>query len=80
MKQQINFKSILIGFLGAALLFIAFSFKDDGSDPIGRYQTSIGEGGVIILDTKTGSYIFDPYFNNKNWKKGNFTDTHRLGK
>lgn len=80
MKPQLDFKSILIGFLGAALLLTAFSFKDEGSDQIGRYQTSVAESGVVILDTKTGDYILNLYLTNKDWKKGNFSENHRTSK
>lgn len=80
MKQQVDFKSIMIGFLGAALIFTAFSFKHEGSDKAGRYQTSLAESGIVILDTQTGDYILDYSTDNKDWRKGNFSDTHLMSK
>jgi hypothetical protein len=80
MKPQVDFKSILIGFLGAALLITAFSFKDEGPSQAGRYQTSVAEGCIIILDTQNGDYILDYYLDNRDWRKGNFSEAHLKGK
>jgi hypothetical protein len=80
MKYQVDFKSILIGFLSAALLIGAFSFKDEASEKEGRYQTSVAESGVVILDTKTGAYIMSMNLSNYNWQKGDFSTTHRVSK
>lgn len=80
MKYQVDFKSILIGFLSAALLMGAFSFKDETSEKEGRYQTSVAESGVVILDTKTGAYIMSMNLSDYNWKKGDFSTTHSLSK
>ena len=80
MRNQVNFKSILIGFFSAALLIAAFSFKQNSTDKEGRYQTAVGESGVVILDTKTGEYIINTDGTNRGWRKGDFSNTHRIGK
>jgi len=80
MKHQLDFKSILIGFLSAASLIGAFSFKEDNSDKEGRYQTTAAEGGTIILDTKTGAFIISSNFFNSNWRKGDFATTFNASK
>ncbi len=56
MKQQVDIKSLLIGFLGAALLITAFSFKNQDGVGYQRYITNTTETGVIIIDNKTGEY------------------------
>lgn len=80
MKYQVDFKSILIGVLSAALLMGTFSFKDQTPEKEGRYQTSVAESGVVILDTKTGAYIISMSLGNNNWQKGDFSTTHSLSK
>ena len=80
MKYQVDFKSILIGFLSATLLIGTFSFKDEPSEKEGRYQTSVAESGVVILDTKTGAYIMSMNLSNYNWQKGDFSTTHSVSK
>ena len=80
MKYKVDIKSILIGFLSAALLIGTFSFKDETSEKEGRYQTSVAESGVVILDTKTGAYIMSMNLGNYNWKKGDFSTTHSASK
>lgn len=80
MKYSVDVKSILIGFLSAALLMGTYSFKDEASEKEGRYQTSVSESGVVILDTKTGAYIMSTNFSNYNWKKGDFATTHSTSK
>ena len=80
MKYQVDIKSILIGFLSAALLIGIFSFKDQSSEKEGRYQTAVGEKGVVILDTKTGAYIVNTYLTDRDWRKGDFSNPHQLSK
>ncbi|MBB5622850.1 hypothetical protein HDE69_003932 [Pedobacter cryoconitis] len=80
MKYSIDIKSVMIGLFIATVLFGAFSFKQEGSEPVGRYQTSVGEKGVVILDTKTGAYITNPYVTNNGWSKGNFSHTSEIVK
>lgn len=76
MKYTVDVKSLIIGFFTAGLLFAAFSFKQDTSDSVGRYQTVIGEKGMVILDTKTGAYITNTDATNSGWRTGNFQNTH----
>ncbi|MBA9076896.1 MULTISPECIES: hypothetical protein [Rufibacter] len=80
MKLQLDTKSIMIGFLSAALLISAFSFKNDSSGNGGKYQTSMGERGIIILDTETGAYIINTDATNSGWRKGNFENTFKVSK
>jgi len=83
MKYQVDIKSILIGFLSAALLITTISFKNNGNEQDGRYNTVIGEKGVVILDTQTGAYILSPYIQSSGkmeWIKGDFYNTHKVSK
>jgi len=79
MKYQADIKSIIIGFLGATLLFATFSFKDESPEK-GRYQTAVGDKGVVILDTQTGAYIMNIDATNIGWRKGDFPYTHNTVK
>ena len=58
----------------------AFSFKDETSEKAGRYQTSVAESGVVILDTQTGAYIINTNLSNYFWQKGDFSTTHSASK
>jgi len=81
MKVTLDTKSILIGFLGAALLLTAFSFKQNSDDQEGKYRTTMVDKGVIILDTQNGDYIFTPYLpasGKVEWYKGSFQNTHSV--
>ncbi|AMP98768.1 MULTISPECIES: hypothetical protein [Pedobacter] len=78
MKYSIDIKSVTIGLFIATLLFGAFSFKQDGAEPVGRYQTAVGVNGVVILDTKTGAYITNTDATNNGWRKGNFAHTSEI--
>jgi hypothetical protein len=80
MKFTIDVKSTLIGFFTAGLLLAAFSFKQDSADSVGRYQTSMGEKGMVIIDTKTGAYITNTDATNSGWRSGNFSNTHTVVK
>lgn len=80
MKHQVDIKSVMIGFLSTALLVAAFSFKDGETGKEGRYQTSVGQQGVVILDTKTGEYIINTDLSNNGWRKGDFSSTHHGSK
>lgn len=78
MKYSVDLKSLMIGFFTATLLFAAFSFKQDTSENVGRYQTSVGTKGIIMIDTKTGDYIINTEASDYKSRKGNFTHTHNL--
>ena len=77
-----DFKSAVIGFLGAAFIFIIFAFNKPTEGPIGRYQGHSSEEGFMIVDTQTGNYIIDDRssFSGKTiWTKGSFQDTFEKG-
>jgi hypothetical protein len=83
MKYNLDTKSIVIGFLGAALLISTISFKNTSDGKEGKFQTATGAKGVVILDTQTGSYIIAPDINDigkVQWIKGDFQDTYATGK
>ena len=78
MKYSVDIKSVMLGLFIAMLLFGTFSFKQEVSEPVGRYQTSLGQQGVVILDTKTGAYIINTDASNVKWHKGTFSHTHEI--
>jgi len=80
MKYQVDIKSVFIGFLGTALLFATFSFKQEPAESEERYKTTMGQQGVVILDTKTGAYILNSDLSNNGWRKGDFTSTHEISR
>lgn len=83
MKYELDVKSILIGFLGAALLIGIISFKNNSTEQDGKFKTVIGEKGIVILDTQTGAYILAPYIQSSgkmDWIKGDFYNTHKVSK
>ncbi|WP_181307114.1 hypothetical protein [Rufibacter sp. XAAS-G3-1] len=80
MKTQFDLKSIVIGFLSAALLTMAFSFKNGNTGQGARFVTEVGERGVIVLDTETGAYIINTDLSNMGWRKGDFETTHKVSK
>jgi hypothetical protein len=54
-KIQFDVKSILLGAALAALLLLGTGATGEGSDPVGRYQVSVGsDGKSAIVDTITG--------------------------
>lgn len=75
----IDSKSFLLGALSVGSLLLMFNFKPANQpqtqpdDEVRRYQVEMNEKGTIILDTKTGAYIYDKsYLGNPKWIKGNF--------
>jgi hypothetical protein len=80
MKYNVDIKSSIIGFASAVLVLGALSFKHDDSAKEGRYQTAVGEKGIVILDTQTGAYILNMNLGNNGWRKGDFANTHKLSK
>lgn len=85
MTIKIDFKSLLIGFLGAALVFtmLSFSQSEAETESPNRYQAVASERGFIILDTQTGEYILDSevnYIGKMQWIKGDFKEAYRKGK
>ena len=80
MKHNLDIKSVMIGLIGGILLIGALSFKMEDSQKDGRYQTAVGEKGIVILDTQTGAYILNMNLGNNGWRKGDFANTHKLSK
>jgi hypothetical protein len=83
MKYNVDIKSLIIGFLGAALLISSIGFKNNGDGKEGKFQAATGDKGVIILDTQTGSYIVAPFITDVGkvqWVKGDFYKTYESGK
>jgi hypothetical protein len=83
MKITLDIKSMIFGFMAAGLVLIALSFKNGQTDHPGKYRTTIGEKGIVILDTETGAYIMAPEirtFGNVQWIKGDFNTTYQTGK
>jgi hypothetical protein len=80
MKNQLDIKSLAIGFLSAALTMTAFSFKNGTPTQGNRFMTEVGTTGVIVLDTETGAYIINTELTNSGWRKGDFETTHKVSK
>ena len=80
MKKQLDIKSLIIGFLSAALLIMVLSFKSGNIEQRGRFHTEVGNNGVIVLDVETGAYIINTDLTNSAWRKGDFETTHKVSK
>lgn len=79
---NLDAKSMIIGFLSAALLSISLGFNNAQADSSGKYQVSTSERGFIILDTQSGEYILDSsvgYIGRMQWIKGEFKDSYKDG-
>ena len=83
----IDLKSLCLGALGVLCIGLLSNFnpadqpRNDAADEVGRYQAVSGEGGLLILDTKTGQYIMPKNAIGRTiWTKGDFTTTHADGK
>jgi len=79
MKITLDTKSLLLGFLGAGLMFTAISFKNGQDQTGGRYRTEVNAGNmVVIVDSETGNYIIAPDMRDigkVQWVKGEFNKT-----
>ncbi|MBO9674775.1 MAG: hypothetical protein J7577_15110 [Sphingobacteriaceae bacterium] len=78
MKITLDSKSLLLGFLGAGLMFAAISFKNDQNQAGGKYRTEAANNMLIILDSETGNYIIAPDMRDigkVQWIKGEFNKT-----
>lgn len=78
---SINLNSFLLGALTVIGLVLLINFtpatktQPTAGDEIRRYQVVMGEKGAIILDTKTGTYIYDRSFLGKpSWISGDFEE------
>ncbi len=82
----IDFRSFLLGALtlGGLLTFTNFKpARDAQPDPAvvdtRRFQVVAGERQMIILDTKTGRFILDPFATSKpKWVVGDFEQVQKL--
>ncbi|MFD2581214.1 hypothetical protein ACFSR6_01840 [Pedobacter vanadiisoli] len=79
MKITLDTKSLLLGFLGAGLMFAAISFKNDQNQVGGKYRTEVNANNMlVILDSETGNYIIAPDMRDigkVQWIKGEFYKT-----
>lgn len=81
MQFNLDIKSTVIGFLGAALLISTIGFKNNAEEKDGKFKAVIGEKGIVMLDTQTGAYIIAPYVSTAGrvtWIKGDFYETHKV--
>lgn len=75
----LDLKSLCIGALGVFAIMSLSNFnkaderqQDTGSE-IRRYQVVTGDKGTVILDTKTGKYIYEiTSIGKPRWSKGDF--------
>lgn len=79
----VDLKSICIGAAGVLCIVALSNFnkpdtqRNDPADEVRRYQAVTGEKGTVILDTKTGKYIFEATSIGKpRWNKGDFATMH----
>lgn len=73
MKQSLDLKSTMVGFLCAFLLIAIISFKNSVDQMPGRYQAISSERNVVILDTQNGNYMIGDFLYPKSKLiKGNF--------
>ncbi|MGN7990564.1 hypothetical protein ACTJKC_24720 [Pedobacter sp. 22226] len=49
MKITLDTKSLLLGFLGAGLMFTAISFKNEQSPFIGKYRTEVNANNMVVI-------------------------------
>lgn len=80
----IDVKSFLLGVLTVGGLLLLLNFKPanppqpEPGDEVRRYQVAVSERGTVILDTKTGAYIYDKsYLGKPRWEKGDFESSGR---
>ena len=81
---SIDFKSFFLGVLTLGGLLLMLNFKPASPaqpqpiDEVRRFQVEMSEKGAIILDTKTGAYIYDKsYLGKPRWEKGDFESSGR---
>ncbi|GGG94377.1 hypothetical protein [Pedobacter zeae] len=79
MKITLDTRSLLLGFLGAGLMFAAISFKNDQNQAGGKYRAEVNANNMlVILDSETGNYIIAPAMQSAGkvqWIKGEFDKT-----
>ena len=76
----LDLKSLCIGALGVFAIMSLSNFNkpathQQDTNEIRRYQVATGEKGTVILDTKTGKYIFEgTTIGRPRWLKGDFEE------
>ena len=56
--MKLDIKSFLIGILTTVNLFLLMGFDDHKEEKnIGRYQASLDQGGILIIDTTNGELV-----------------------
>lgn len=76
----LDLKSLCIGALGVFAVMSLSNFnksdtRQQETNEIRRYQVATGEKGTVILDTKTGKYIFEgTTIGRPRWLKGDFEE------
>ena len=80
---QVDFKSLLIGFLVCGMFITSFAFNAPDTDrDNGRYMVAASEKGFVILDTQSGHYILDQeagIIGKYRWLKGDFASSFEYG-
>ncbi|BAV05557.1 hypothetical protein FLA_1564 [Filimonas lacunae] len=76
-------RSAIAGAVVAIIIVAAFSFSAQQTTiDTGRYETKMGEKGIIILDVHTGQYVIAPEVmtaGQVQWIKGKFDDIYKTG-
>lgn len=83
MKITLDIRSLIIGFMAAAIIILGFSFKNTEAEKPGKFTTEIGANGLVILNTETGDFIVADGlegYGQLNWIKGDFSGTFTGGK
>ncbi|MCX2452566.1 hypothetical protein OQX61_14915 [Pedobacter sp. PLR] len=83
MKITLDIKSLIIGFMASALIMMGLSFKNGEAENTGKYKTTIGEKGIVVLDTETGVFIISNGIygtGRMDWTKVNFADAYETGR
>ena len=78
MKITLDTKSLIIGFMAAAIVILGFSFKNTEPEKPGKFTTEISTNGMVILNTETGAFIMAnglEGYRQLDWTKGDFDST-----
>ena len=56
--KNLNAKSVIIGFLSCAVIFLVFGFKtvEPNTNPAGTYQAFVNGGSNNMINTSTGEF------------------------
>ncbi|ALL06761.1 hypothetical protein AQ505_15425 [Pedobacter sp. PACM 27299] len=83
MKITLDIRSLLIGFMAAAIVILGFSFKSTEAEKPGKFTTEISNNGVVILNTETGDFIMAnglEGYRQLDWTKGGFDSTFTVAR